>query len=73
MELKNINLNKKIKRKNFFISLGAGVAGYFALRSVPFKLFFKKNDSAKAEDKNGRRVKINPLAVSRKNIGGNNV
>ena len=73
MELKNLNFDKKLKRKNFFLSLGAGVAGYFALRSLPFKLFSKKNYSTKAESKTSSRVKINPLAVSRKNIGGNNV
>jgi hypothetical protein len=72
MELKNLNFDKRMKRKNFFISLGAGVAGYFALRSLPFKLFSKKINSNKAEKTNSR-VKVNPLAVSRKNIGGNNV
>ena len=73
MELKNLNFNKKIKRKNFFFSLGAGVAGYFALRSLPFKLFSKKINVSKAENRTSSRVKVNPLAVSRKNIGGNNV
>ncbi|MGA8263712.1 MAG: hypothetical protein WB779_04675 [Ignavibacteriaceae bacterium] len=72
MELKNLNFDKRMKRKNFFISLVAGVAGYFALRSLPFKLFSKKINSNKAEKTNSR-VKVNPLAVSRKNIGGNNV
>ena len=72
MELKNLNFNKKIKRKNFFFSLGAGVAGYFALRSLPFKLFSKKISPNKVE-KTSSRVRVNPLAVSRKNIGGNNV
>ena len=73
MELKNVNFDKKMKRKNFFFSLGAGVAGYFALRSLPFKLFSKKISSNKADNKTSSRVKVNPLAVSRKNIGGNNV
>ena len=62
-----------MKRKNFFFSLGAGVAGYFAFKSLPFKLLSKKIDSNKAENNTNSRVKINPLAVSRKNIGGNNV
>ena len=62
-----------MKRKNFFFTLGAGVAGYFALRSLPFKLFSKKINTDKAESKTSSRVKVNPLAVSRKNIGGNNV
>ncbi len=74
MELKNLNFDKKMKRKNFFYSLGAGVAGYFVLRSLPFKLFSKKKISSnKVESKTNSRVKPNPLAVSRKNIGGNNV
>jgi hypothetical protein len=72
MELKNLNLNKKMKRKNFFFSLGAGVAGFIALRSFPFRIFSKRIISKKSESNNSR-IKINPLAVSRKNIGGNNV
>jgi hypothetical protein len=72
MELKNLNLNKIMKRKNFFFSLGAGIAGYFALRSFPFKIYSTRISSTKSESKNSR-IKINPLAVSRKNIGGNNV
>ena len=73
MELKNVNFNKMMKRKNFFFSLGAGVAGYFVLRSLPFKLFSKKINASKADNKTNSRVRVNPLAVSRKNIGGNNV
>jgi hypothetical protein len=72
MELKNLSLNKKMKRKNFFFSLGAGIAGYFAFRSLPFKIFSKKYKPMESESRNSR-IKINPLAVSRKNIGGNNV
>lgn len=73
MELKNLNFDKKIKRKNFFFSLSAIAGGYFVLRSLPFKFFAKKNEPANTEKKNNSRVKINPMAVSRKNIGGNNV
>ena len=72
MELENLNLNKNMKRKNFFFSLAAGVAGFIALRSFPFKIFSKRIGSTKSENKHSR-IKINPLAVSRKNIGGNNV
>jgi hypothetical protein len=72
MELKNLNLNKKMERKNFFFSLCAGVAGYLALRSLPFRIFSKKIKPTGSESRNSR-IKINPLAVSRKNIGGNNV
>lgn len=73
MEFKNLNLDKKIKRKNFFYSLGIGIAGYAALRSFPFRLFTKKSNQNKIGNKKGSRVKINPLAVSRKNTGGTNV
>ncbi len=73
MEFKNINLDKKIKRKNFFFTMGMGIAGYAVLRSFLFRLFTKKSNSNKAENNNNSRVKINPLAVSRKNTGGNNV
>ena len=73
MDLKNLNLDKKIKRKNFFIAAGAGIAGFVALKSSPFKLFSRKKVSNKIENPNSGRIKINPSAVSRKNIGGNNV
>ncbi len=75
MEFKNLNFDKKINRKKFFYSLGAGIAGYVVLRSLPFKLFRKKENlnSNKVENKKNSRVKINPLAVSRKNTGGKNV
>ncbi|HKJ81393.1 MAG TPA: hypothetical protein VJ954_05170 [Ignavibacteriaceae bacterium] len=73
MELKNLNLDKKIKRKNFFISIGVGVAGFVALTSSPFRLFTKKRASNKIENTKNSRIKINPSAVSRKKIGGNNV
>jgi hypothetical protein len=72
MELKNLSLDKKMKRKNFFFSLGAGIAGYLAFRSLPFKIFSKRMKPTVSEIRNSR-IKINPLAVSRKNTGGNNV
>ena len=73
MDFKNLNLDKKIKRKNFFISIGAGIAGFVALKSFPFKIFSKGKNSKNIENINSSRIKINPSAVSRKNIGGNNV
>ena len=62
---------KKLDRKNFFYSLGAGLAGYAAVKAFPFKLIGKKILN---EDNNNKKikVKINPFAVSRKKIGGNN-
>lgn len=73
MDFKKLNFDKKIKRKNFFFSIGAVVAGYVALKSSPFKIFNRKTDPGKIENTKSSRVKINPSAVSRKNIGGNNV
>ena len=65
---------KKIKRRNFFMYLGAGALGMFALKSLPFKLFQQK---IKAET--SIKIKANPYAVKRelnkngagKNTGGN--
>ena len=73
MDFKNLNLDKKIKRKNFFISIGAAVAGIMAIKASPFKLFARKKVSNKIENTKSSRIKINPTAVSRKNIGGKNV
>ena len=56
---------KKFKRKNFFISLGAGFAGYVVMKSFPFRLFTKRGTQAKTDNEK-IRVRINPLAVSRK-------
>ena len=70
MELQNI-FQKKLERKKFFMSLGAGFAGFIVLKSFPFKLF-NKAQSKKKINSEQVKIKINPLAVSRKNIGGNN-
>ncbi|MFZ0452742.1 MAG: hypothetical protein WAM24_03265 [Ignavibacteriaceae bacterium] len=60
---------KKIKRKNFFTTAGTGIVGYFVFRSFPFNLFTKKEIKKSQKIK----VKINPLAVERKNTGKTNV
>ncbi len=52
--------SKKIKRRNFFMYLGAGALGALALRNLPFKLFQQK---IKAEA--SIKVKENPYAVKR--------
>jgi hypothetical protein len=70
MELEKV-LHKKFKRKNFFTSLGIGVAGYFVMKTFPFKLL-GNNKLLKKEEKKKVKVNINSLAVSRKKIGGNN-
>jgi hypothetical protein len=70
MELKNI-FEKKLERKKFFTSIGAGFLGYMVLSKFPFSLFGKKSIAAK--DNNSKiKIKINPLAVSRNKIGDNN-
>lgn len=69
MEIQKI-INKKIHRKKFFISLGTGFAGFMLLKSFPFSFFNKKPSTLK--ENNEIKVKINPLAVRRNKIGGNN-
>ncbi|MDY0082388.1 MAG: hypothetical protein RBR74_04340 [Ignavibacteriaceae bacterium] len=58
-----------MNRKKFFTSLTMGTLGFTLFNSYPFK-FFK--DKSKAPNSNVK-LKINPLAVSRKNKGGKNV
>ncbi len=70
MNIQNI-FQKSVNRKKFFSSLGAGLAGYFVVKSLPLRflgkrIFNDKNESEKVS------VKINPFAVSRQKIGGNN-
>jgi hypothetical protein len=60
---------KKIKRKNFFVSAGTGFMSYVVFRTFPLNLFAKKEKKMPQKIK----VKINPLAVQRKNTGKNNV
>jgi hypothetical protein len=55
-----MEINKKIKRKNFFYYLTAGAAGAYALTKMPFKIFQSKVSSASKI-----KVKENPLAVKR--------
>ncbi len=67
MELKNI-LNKKIQRKNFFLTIGAGAGSYFLVRSLPFKFFGRLLSKPKSISGSKIKVKINPSAVSRKKV-----
>lgn len=62
----------KIKRRNFFVYLGAGAISAYALTKLPFNLFRRK---LKAEA--SVKVKENPYAVKRDmskkvNLGSNN-
>jgi hypothetical protein len=58
----------KYKRRNFFLKAGAGTAGFFLIRAIPFNLF--SGNSKKTEQV---KVELNPLAVSRKQTGEKNV
>jgi len=60
MNSNNSKSNVKIKRRNFFIYLGAGAASVYALTQLPFKMFQRK---IKAET--SIKVKENPYAVKR--------
>ena len=67
------NKSKKMERKKFFYSLGLGVIGFFAAKNFLFNMFTsKKVKINKTNVVKNSRVKINPLAVSRKKTGVNN-
>ncbi|MHB8852442.1 MAG: hypothetical protein ACYC6P_03675 [Ignavibacteriaceae bacterium] len=63
--------DKKFERKDFFISIGAGLAGLFLLRIFPLNLLFKSKYNFK-ENSQKIKVRINPLSVSRNKLGDNN-
>jgi len=69
---KKSNSGKKIERKKFFFSLGLGFLGVFASKYIVFNSFKRRAKVIKPKTVNNSRVKINPLAVSRKKIGANN-
>lgn len=58
-----------MNRKKFFTSISLGVIGFTLLNTFPFNVLAKKS----VNNKKQVRVKINPLAVSRKKIGDKNV
>ena len=57
---------KKIKRKSFFLYLGASALGVYSLTKFPFKFVQSKFTSS---GKKNIKVKINPLAVKRESAG----
>jgi hypothetical protein len=73
MKFSSFNFNKKIERKKFFITAAASFATYTVLRSFPFNLFNGKMENNKIEKQKRDMIKVHPLAVSRKNVGDNNV
>jgi hypothetical protein len=64
MELQNL-FQKKINRKNFFLTLAVTTTGYMVMRTALLKIFEKKF-AKNYFLSNNIKVKINPLAVSRK-------
>ena len=63
MELQNL-FQKKLKRKNFFVTIAVTTAGYMAMRTTLYKVFGKKH--AKTGSASGNiKIKINSSAVSR--------
>lgn len=64
-EIKRI---KSVKRREFFLNLGKGIAAILLLNSVPVRIFAKKNNAAKLPDKK-IKVQIHPLAVKRNSKG----
>ena len=58
--ISNPNEPIKIKRRNFFVYLGAGALGALALTKLPFRMFQQK---LKAEA--SIKIKANPYAVKR--------
>ena len=59
-----------MNRKKFFSTAAMSLLGIAVSQVVPFKLFFKKNDSTKDQK---IKVKINPLSVQRENKRTKNV
>ena len=58
-----------MNRKKFFTSLTIGTLGFTLFNTYPFKFFKDKSKTLNSNVK----MKINPMAVSRKNKGGKNV
>ena len=69
MQLLN-KVGKKIERRKFFETSAKGMFAFMVVKTFPFKFLFGKNKNSAGSKK--IKVKINPLAVSRKNIGRNN-
>jgi hypothetical protein len=63
-------VDNKIERRKFFETSVKGMFVFMLIRAFPFNLLFGKNKNSAGAKK--IKVKINPLAVSRKSIGGKN-
>lgn len=69
---KQLNSGKNIERKKFFYSLGLGFLSVFAAKYLVFDNFTRRAKVTKPKRVNNSRVKINPLAISRKKIEASN-
>jgi hypothetical protein len=72
MKFSSLNIDKKIKRKKFFVAAAASVATYTVLKSFPFNFLFGNKENKDIKNRKSDRIKENPLAVSRKNSGDSN-
>ncbi len=64
-QMNSKNSKSKIKRRNFFLYLGAGAASAFALTKLPMRIFQQKIKSETAV-----KVKASPYAVKRESVRG---
>ncbi len=62
---------KKVKRKKFFYTVGAGLASLMLLKSFPFNSVIK-NKLMQNYNTDKVKVRINPLSVNRKKLGDRN-
>ena len=63
-----MKLKTRMKRKKFFSTIGLGALGVLLAGFSPLKIFNKNKKSGEKI-----KVKIHPLAVKRKKVGGKNV
>jgi len=68
MKLNNTSDKPKIKRRNFFVYLGASILGVFSISKLPGKIF---NSKITSEVKGTSRIKVtaHPMAIKRESKG----
>lgn len=64
-------LVKKVERKKFFYTIGAGFTSMLLLKSFPVN-FFIKDKLVQTHNGDKVKVRINPLSVSRNKLGEKN-
>ncbi len=63
-----IDKSPKIKRRNFFLYLGASLAGIFSIHKLPGRIF-KSKISSKISSSSSVKISAHPLAVKRESKG----